>query len=173
MPRRLRLARAGRLMQKSGMSETPPHPPTQQTGRFFELFNEIGIIDQLSTTALEACLPDGVLVSHFGVINHLTRVSDGRTPLELARAFQVPKTTMTHTLAGLAARGWVEMRPHPEDKRSKQVWLTEAGRTFRAQSIQAVGAAFQPILGAFPPEDVDTILPILRKLRVILDKARD
>ena len=64
----------------------------------FGLFNEIAKIDQLSRAAMNAKLPDGFLTSHFGVLNHLMNVHDGRTPLKLARAFQVPKTTMTHTI---------------------------------------------------------------------------
>ena len=67
----------------------------------FSLFNEIAKIDQLSRAAMNAKLPDGFLTSHFGVLNHLMNVHDRRTPLELARAFDVPKTTMTHTLSGL------------------------------------------------------------------------
>ncbi len=67
----------------------------------FALFNEIGIINQLAAALFESRLPPGVLVSHFSVLNHLIRVRDGATPLQLANAFQVPKTTMTHTLAGL------------------------------------------------------------------------
>jgi hypothetical protein len=44
---------------------------------------------------------------HFSVLNHLMRVEDGRTPLELARAFQVPKTTLS-TLAGGAGKARVD-----------------------------------------------------------------
>ena len=95
---------------------------------YFEFFNEIGIIEQLSRTLFEGRLPRGVLVSHFSILNHLIRVADGRTPLELARAFQVPKTTMSHSLGLLTKRGWVEMRPNPSDARSKCVWITQAGR---------------------------------------------
>jgi hypothetical protein len=68
---------------------------------YFRLFNEIGIIEQLSRARFEARLPKGVLVPHFTVLNHLMRVEDGRTPLELARAFQVPKTTLSPRW-----RGW-------------------------------------------------------------------
>jgi DNA-binding MarR family transcriptional regulator len=73
-------------------------------------------------------------VPHFTVLNHLMRVEDGRTPLELARAFQVPKTTLP--LAGGAGEArWVEMKPNPDDGRSKRVWLTDAGRAFREEAI--------------------------------------
>ena len=46
----------------------------------FQLFNEIGIIGQLSRAMFEARLPDGLLLTHFTVINHLIRVKDGQTP---------------------------------------------------------------------------------------------
>ena len=49
---------------------------------------------------------------------------------------------MTHTLAGLEKRGLVEMRPNPEDGRSKRVWLTPAGRTFRDRTIRQMGPVF-------------------------------
>ncbi len=115
------------------------------TGLYFQLFNEIGIINQLSRTAFEARLPDGMVLPQFAVINHLIRVQDGRTPLQLARAFQVPKTSMTHTLAGLEKRGLVEMRANPEDARSKQVWLTEAGRRFSSSwlALRRMSPRFQ------------------------------
>jgi hypothetical protein len=71
---------------------------TRRPARLFPLFNEIGIIEQLSRARFEARLPQGVTGPHFSVLNHLMRVADGRTPLELARAFQVPKTTLSHTL---------------------------------------------------------------------------
>lgn len=140
---------------------------------YFKLFNEIGIIEQLSRTFLEAQLPDGLIAPHFSVLNHLIRVKDGQTPLVLARAFQVPKTSMTHTLAGLEKRRLVEMRPNPKDARSKQVWLTEDGQRVRDETIARLGPEFISVGQAIPPEKVQAVLPILEELRIYLDKARD
>lgn len=146
---------------------------TDPTPAFFRLFNEIGIIEQLSRTLLEARLPAGLTAAHFGVLNNLTRVRDGRTPLELARAFQVPKTTMTHTLAGLERRGLVEMRPNPDDGRSKLVWLTDAGRAVRSASIAALSPDIARIAARFPPDAAERLIPALTELREILDADRD
>ena len=55
----------------------------------FQFFNEIGIIQQLASTAFNRRLPEGLHVSHFAVLNHLTRLGDGKTPRALASAFQV------------------------------------------------------------------------------------
>jgi len=144
-----------------------------RTYYYFELFNEIGILEQLARARFEARLPKGVLVSHFSVLNHLIRVADGRTPLDLATAFQVPKTTLSHTLGLLEKRGWIEMRPNPEDKRSKRVWLTEAGRAFRTEAIRALTPDIAEIAAAFDPADVEVLLPRLQALRRHMDEARN
>jgi DNA-binding MarR family transcriptional regulator len=101
------------------------------------------------------------------------RVADGRTPLHLARAFQVPDTSMTHRLAGLVARGLVEDRPNLEDGRSEQICLTDAGRTFRADTSAALRPSLGPLLAAFPPDRATALLPDLDALRRVLDGARD
>ncbi len=145
----------------------------EETGLYFTLFNEIGIIGQLSRTLLEARLPEGLLAPHFTVLNHLIRMGDGRTPLDLARAFQVPKTSLTHTLAGLERRGLVALQPNPGDGRSKQVWITAEGRALRDSVIAAMEPAIAAIAPGFPPDRVEAILPALTALRRILDAQRD
>lgn len=139
---------------------------------YFRLFNEIGIIEQLGRTRFEAHLPKGLMVQHFSVLNHLIRVGDGRTPLELARAFQVPKTSMTHTLQGLESRALVEMRPNPDDGRSKRVWITEAGRSFRDEAIGRIAPDLARIEAVLAPEQVAELVGQLERLRVWLDANR-
>lgn len=147
--------------------------PDTDPAVFFEVFNEIGIIEQLSRAVLEARLPDGLIAPHFAVLNHLTRVSDGRTPIEMARAFQVPKTTMTHTIKGLEKHGLIETRANAEDGRSKRVWLTDKGRATRADVIAALGPDFARLADGFDMERLVEIKPVLTALRIYLDQARD
>ncbi len=140
---------------------------------YFALFNEIGIIEQLSRALFEARLPDGLLSSHFGVLNHLVRVGEGATPLALARAFQVPKTTMTHTLTGLVKHRLIDMRPNPEDARSKCIWLTDKGRDMRQDMVAQAATGFEEFAAHFPPDRVEALIPTLTEMRQFLDKARD
>jgi DNA-binding MarR family transcriptional regulator len=140
---------------------------------YFAFFNEIGIIAQLSRAAFEARLPDGITLPHFSVLNHLVRLGDGRTPLQIAKAFQVPKTSMTNTLAGLEARGLVEMRPNPKDARSKCVWLTAAGRAFREEAIRLMAPDMAELARKFPPQVIADMVPRLAEIRAALDSARD
>ena len=142
-------------------------------GQVFAFLNEVGIIGQLSRTLFEARLPNGFLVSHFSVLNHLVRLGDGATPMALASAFQVPKTTMTHTLTGLEKAALIEMRPNPEDGRSKCVWLTEAGRKFREDAIASLGPDIEKMLNSLDLARISSALPVLEEVREYLDRTRD
>jgi DNA-binding MarR family transcriptional regulator len=156
------------------MPDDDPTPaPDPDLRRTFAIFNEIGILGQLSRAAFEARLPNGVLLGHFTLVNHLVRVRDGQTPLDMARAFQVPKTTMSHMVATVARRGWVELRANPRDGRSKRVWLTDAGRAFREEAIGALAPDLAEIAGVLGSEAQEDLLRHLETLRVFLDARRD
>ncbi|WP_223385520.1 MarR family winged helix-turn-helix transcriptional regulator [Oricola cellulosilytica] len=139
----------------------------------FDFFNEIGIISQLSSTMFKKCLPSGVHVAHFAILNHMVRLGDGRTPHQLAAALQVTKATMTHSLGVLSARGFVRIVPHPTDGRSKRVYLTANGRAFREEAIAAVVNVFAHILHTEDLRTIDTVLPGLRSIRKLLDANRE
>ena len=145
----------------------------EDPGSYFALLYEVGIINQIGTAFLETRLPSGLLVSHFGVVSHLIRVRDGATPLELAAAFQVAKTTMSHTLAGLEKHRFVEMRPNPEDKRSKQVWLTPAGKRFRDDALAELAPVLASLGKRFSSKRVAQMLPDLAEFRAAIDQLRD
>lgn len=140
---------------------------------YFALFNEIGIIAQLSRALLESRLSYGLNQAQFSVLNHLVRLGDGRTPLSIAKAFQTAKTSMTHTLAVLEAEGLVQLRPNPKDGRSRCVWLTAKGRACREEAIASLDPDFARMATHFSPEDLAKIMPVLTALRQYMDAARD
>jgi len=142
-----------------------PRPP------LFRVFNEIGIIQQLSTAALAKRLPDGVHPSQFGLLSHLMRSGGGERPADLARAFQTPKASMTNSLMQLSKHGLIEMRPNAEDARSKLVYLTDAGREVFLQAITKLTPAMMEVTKDI--EGLEEILPVLEKLRIALDNNRN
>ncbi len=144
-----------------------PEPPV------FEVLTEVGIINQLATAALEACLPDGLIAPHFAVLNHLIRIGDGQTPLEMARALQVPKTSFSNTLAGLEKRGLIEARPNQKDRRSKTIWVTAHGRRTREETVSALDPVFRDLMQRAAPGTFHSLLPQLRELREKMDAKRD
>ena len=137
----------------------------------FALFNEIAKIYQLSSAVMNAKLPDSFLKSHFGVLNHLMKVQDGRTPLELARAFQVPKTTMTHTLSGLEKHSLVGFCSHPKDGRSKCVWITDAGPCFVGQAVFNMAPELTKNLSHLSADHVSSLVNNLAHIRKLLDQG--
>ena len=145
-----------------------------KTAIAFDFFNEIGIIDQIAGTILERALPAGMTRAQFAVLNHFVRLGhDERSPAQLASAFQVTRPTMTSTLSRLARDGLVAIRDDPADGRAKLVSLTPQGRAARDAAMIAVGTILPLLDGILDPGEVETILPILRRLRIALDAARD
>lgn len=138
----------------------------------FDFFNEVAIVYQLASTLFSQNLPDGVHVSHFAILNHMVRMGDGRTPLQLASALQVTKATMSHSLHILEDRGFIVITPHPDDGRSKIVNLTERGKVFRGQAIAQIEAVLDPLSHTLDLEAMAAALPTLRSVRAILDSHR-
>ncbi len=140
---------------------------------FFQVFNEIGIINQLGSTAFGKTLPDGLKISQFSVLNHFVRSGDDSTPLQLANAFQVTKGAMTNTLKRLLDRELITIRPDPKDGRRKRVFITEKGRITRDLCIQQVTPIFEILKKSFSENDFRTAIPFLQKLREVLDEERN
>jgi DNA-binding MarR family transcriptional regulator len=101
------------------------------------------------------------------------RAADGRTPLDLARAFRVPETSMTHTLAGLEAAGLVETRPNPRDGRSMRVFLAPAGRAFRADAIAALTPDPARLAAGIDLRRVAAVRHEPEGIRRVMDRQRD
>ncbi|MGX9356403.1 MarR family winged helix-turn-helix transcriptional regulator [Roseobacteraceae bacterium S113] len=154
---------------------TQDDSPSKNAGAMpmgFAFFNEIGIINQLATALFAKCLPDGLHPSHFSILNHLSRLGDGKPLVRIAEAMQVSKNTMTHSIRVLEGRGFVRVAPNPEDGRGKCVFLTEAGRVFRDEAIARVMGEFSDLLGPEQEALMGRIMDDLVTLRCYLDDNR-
>ena len=138
----------------------------------FRFFNEIGIIEQLSRTKLESVLPHNLKMSHFIMINHLSRLEGEWSPNRLARAFQVTKAAITNTLKRLESDGLVEVNSDPSDGRGKLVSLTSKGYSVREQCIQNLGPLLIELEKELDTACILTALPILEDVRKYLDDHR-
>ncbi len=149
-----------------------PKPQPKHDPISYRIFNEIGIINQLSTAAFKRVLAPPLNPSMFGVLNHFVRLGDGKTPSYLAQAFQVTRPAMTSILEKLSKAGFVRIERDPDDARGKLVWITDEGRKARAEAVEAtsgLATTIEPVL-----QDIDqaALLEMLMKLRDTLDKAR-
>ncbi len=149
---------------------SPPSPARDRPD--VRVLTEIGIIAQLSATALERLLPAGLSAAQFGVLNHFARRGGEETPAHLADAFQVTRGAMTNTLARLEAQGLVAVRPDAGDGRRKQVSITAKGLDVREAALKATKPRLDAIRAAIPATEFEAALPFLSRLRAWLDDNR-
>ena len=133
------------------------------------LFGELFMADQLARNRITRVLPRGMELSHFGVLNHLARAGEERTPAQLARSFHVTRGAMTNTLSRLERAGHVHIRPDWDDARQKFVAISPAGRAARDVAVQAVAPLISEVVGDLGAERVRAALPVLRALRTRLE----
>lgn len=134
------------------------------------LFAELFMAEQLARARLSKVLPRGMELSHFSVLNHLSRMQEERTPAQLAKAFHVTRGAMTNTLAKLEWAGHVHIRPDWDDARRKFVAISPAGRAARNAALQAIAPVIGDLVESLGLERVRAVLPVLRELRTELEK---
>ncbi len=139
----------------------------------FKLFNEIGIIQQLSTARFAKVLAPDLNPSEFGVLNHFVRLGESRSPTWLAKAFQMSKPSMTAILGKLERKGYVEIVGSEEDRRRKVVTITERGRAARARGVKAIAPLAAIVAETQDVSELEKLLPALQALREFLDQERN
>lgn len=133
------------------------------------LFGELFMADQLARNRISKVLPKGMELSHFSVLNHLARISEERTPAQLARAFHVTRGAMTNTLSRLEWAGHIHIRPDWEDARQKFVAISPSGRAARDAAVATVVPLIAEVVTSLGPDRVRSLLSVLRELRVRLE----
>ena len=133
------------------------------------LFGELFMADQLARNRISKSLPKGMELSHFGVLNHLARAGDERSPAQLAKSFHVTRGAMTNTLARLEWAGHIHVRPDWDDARRKFVSISPSGRAARDAAVQVVAPLIADVVQALGAERVRSVLPVLRELRTRLE----
>jgi DNA-binding MarR family transcriptional regulator len=102
-------------------------------------------------------------------LNHLARISDERSPAQLAKSFHVTRGAMTNTLNKLEWAGYVHIRPDWDDARRKMVSISPAGRQAREAAIAAITPMITEMVGELGEAKVRATLPVLRELRAKLE----
>lgn len=133
------------------------------------LFSEILMADQLARSRLTKALPKGMELSHFSVLNHLTRIGLERSPAQLAKAFHVTRGAMTNTLSKLEVAGYIHIRPDWDDARRKMVAISSAGRQARDAALAGIAPMISEVVTELGSDRVRATLPILRELRTKLE----
>ena len=94
----------------------------------------------------ELLAPYGLLPQHFGVLRRLT-TNEGSTQQEMADALHVRRAAMVGLVDELEAKGFIERRRHPLDRRANALHLTTAGRRLVARISTAAEGLEAELMG--------------------------
>lgn len=87
-----------------------------------------------------------------------------RTQAALAAAIGADKTRIIPTLDQLQAKGYIERRPDPDDRRVRLLEITEAGRTVKDAAQAAIQRGEERWLSMLSPEERKVFLRALAKM---------
>ncbi len=82
----------------------------------------------------------------------------------VAELLAMDRTTLTAALKPLERRGLVRVSPHPGDRRSRLLTLTEAGREVLARAMPAWEMTHALVEAGIPGRDADGLRAGLRAL---------
>ena len=144
-----------------------------ETSQLYGVLNEIQIIAQLWSNEMRGVLPDGLSLAQFSVLNWFSRVDDQATPGRLAKAFQVTKGAMTHTLGLLEEAGLVTVEPDPASGRRKIVRRTAKGAAARDAGVASTERLLAAVGGEVGFARLLRLKPTLETTRRCLDARRE
>jgi DNA-binding MarR family transcriptional regulator len=99
----------------------------------------------------------------FGLLRAVS-AAEGETQQAIGERLQIPPSRMVAFIDGLEARGLLERRLNPEDRRTRALHLTDAGRDLLGRAF-AVGVAFERDLSAdLSEEESRQLLEMLQRV---------
>jgi len=117
-------------------------------------------LSQLYDAALAPC---GIRSTQRSILRHINTAGE-LTMGELAESLVLDRSALNHNLKPLERDGLVQVVVATEDKRSRKVTLTPAGREKLAQSQPLWQAAQQQFEAIIPPEQARTLTATLAEI---------
>jgi DNA-binding MarR family transcriptional regulator len=121
-------------------------------------------IGQASSRRFHKALePEGLHPKYFGVMT-MVAAQPGMSQQQLHEKTAIDPSTMVAVIDELEARGLAERRPHPEDRRVRTIFLTDAGLD-TLERVRTLAAALQKdFFKALTVEERKTLHALLLKL---------
>jgi DNA-binding MarR family transcriptional regulator len=104
----------------------------------------------------------GLTPASFGLLN-LLGARSGATQRELGSEMGIDPSTMVSLLDELEAAGLAKRRPHPTDRRARQVVITSKGRRLLEQGRQMALQVEDEVLGGLNAGERRELLKLLRR----------
>ena len=104
----------------------------------------------------------GLTPASFGLLN-LLGARSGATQRELGSAMGIDPSTMVSLLDELEAAGLAKRRPHPKDRRAREVVITSKGRRLLERGRQMALQVEDEVLGGLNAGERRELLKLLRR----------
>ena len=102
--------------------------------------------------------------SQWWVMVHLIRF-DGCNQTQLAEELDIGKVALGGLLDRLEARGWIERRPDPADRRAKRVFLTESGRPLINEMQERARVLHRRLVAGLERDEQDQLVDLLMRAK--------
>jgi DNA-binding MarR family transcriptional regulator len=148
------------------VQSTRPVKPQPEISVLFDVWLLMHLVSGMLDQALAG---HGVSGDEFGLYS-LLRGFGPVTPTQIARWTGMPATTVSAALRRLTARGHLERMPHPDDRRSYLLVLSDAGMAAHAgaaSSFRTVAARVSHALGDDETEQRNVLQRLDHALRSI------
>ncbi|MEQ8481424.1 MAG: MarR family transcriptional regulator [Hoeflea sp.] len=107
--------------------------------------------------------PLGLSPAQFRVLAELWE-ADGQTQRALTERLGVEQATMANTLARMERDRLVSRKPHPDDRRSQLVCLTDSARALQAPAVAAAAEVNRSLLEILPLAERELFLSMLGRV---------
>ncbi|KGF66908.1 hypothetical protein LL06_25500 [Hoeflea sp. BAL378] len=107
--------------------------------------------------------PLGLSAAQFLVLSELW-AEDGQTQRRLTERVGVEQATMANTLARMERDRLIMRTPHPDDRRSQIVTLTDAARALEAAAVAAASDVNRAVIEGLPAAERELFLSMLGRI---------
>lgn len=127
-----------------------------------DLVRQLGALGALTRRLGRALPPDcpPALLAVLGLLAASGQTRMGR----LAEQLDVDLSVTSRHIAHLQARGWVDRRPDPQDRRSRLLCLTPRGEAALRAARERIVATLTEALGTWTDEEVRQLAALLARL---------
>jgi MarR family transcriptional regulator, 2-MHQ and catechol-resistance regulon repressor len=156
-------------MRRKMQTPEPPAPDTRGVHLWLVLWRAY---DALRACAERNIAAQGLGFSDFAVLESLLHL--GPLPVNtIGPKVRLTSGSISVAVDRLEARGLVERRGVPGDRRTRVVHLTRAGRTLAQRAFASHEAAMEEAAAALAPAERAHLLGLLRRLGLAAQAGRD
>ena len=97
------------------------------------------------------------------IMGYLARAKQPPCPKDIEAEFQLSHPTVSGLLSRLEQKDFIELRPDPEDRRCKRIYVLPKGRECQDTMYNTILANEQRLVEGFTPEEQELFGALLRK----------